>query len=222
MTTSPSICVLDIETNGLDRAVHSILEVGAIAVDSKLQSLSEFSMVRGGPVGGSAEGESKTLYELADDFVRDMHTRNGLWDAVRNSPHSLEDLDMALAGWFQFAGFTRGSVILAGHTIDFDHSFVSEQLPNAARWLHYRKDELGGVARFLTRAGVRVGLTPKDRYPHRGLEDCRIELQDAQALHREVQRLADRDALLRVDELRNLGLPAVKRYRSESDLDFRS
>ncbi|MDZ5077842.1 hypothetical protein [Nesterenkonia sp. HG001] len=89
--TTTRLLWLDFETNCLhDRGyeVH-VLEVAAVVTDASLDQLAVFEpMVIRAP---------ESAYESMDDYVRTMHTTNGLLAESRASTTTVEEADAALA-----------------------------------------------------------------------------------------------------------------------------
>lgn len=169
--------VLDIETTGLDTKVDAILEIGAIAVDSKLRVLDEFHFIRAMP---------RHRFEyLAVQFVQEMHNKNGLADEcnalylANTGAECLNRMEGALAHWLLDL-CPAGNVTLCGFSVHFDHRFVTATLPDAGKLLSHRICDLTSVATFAEMCG-HPRIKP-DNMPHRALGDCRLELQCARGL----------------------------------------
>jgi oligoribonuclease len=178
--------ILDIETTGLRPLRDRILEISAIAISDDLVELGRFTQV----IGWSPQ----QLSGLADDKVHDMHTQNGLWadvDAEFNNPagKGVRQVDFDLAQWMRDVGASEeDQVILVGRNASFDHDFLSQQLRLTPRLLHYRKDDVGSIQRFVKDICKAPGAPAKTTTNHRSMVDCEQALADLQALRAIVVR----------------------------------
>ncbi len=146
---------VDLETTGLDRKTGSILEVGSLLTDKQLNVHGRFeSLVLPANFDGSAESLGM------DEYVTDMHTKNGLLDALREAlevPGARELLSIeAVAGrfaeWLRTCGMDESlprwfdkdnptaqtKPYLAGSTIGFDKGWMEERMAVVMPLLHYR------------------------------------------------------------------------------------
>lgn len=170
--------VLDIETEGLDPTKHSILEVGAIAVGSKLEEVAHFDECA---IGATPRAE-------LSEFIRNMHTKSGLLDEIERCidggvAQTESDLDACLATWILAQGYTPGKVVLAGNSVHFDSGFLRARMPKTAALLHYRIFDIGALGRELTACGLRDAHADWE-VPHRGLPDASLELDHWRKLRR--------------------------------------
>lgn len=177
--------VLDLETEGLDPKTDSILEVGAISIFDDLTVSSDFTnFCQGRPVA-----------ELSD-FIRGMHTKNDLLADIHTAAacgwvRQERHLDADLALWLEVQGYQKGSVVLAGNSVHFDHAFIKARFPETARFLHYRVKDIGQLAREIREQcaleGIdvqRLGLWPTPEMPHRAYADAVIELDEWRQIRR--------------------------------------
>lgn len=118
----------DLETTGLNPNRDVILEVAACAVDARLEPVSGFAVVLFRPRGH--------VYPLADDYVRQMHTTNGLWSECEASPHDHATATAALSSWLD--GLGPAPHTLAGDSVHFDLSFLRAQMPDVASRFSHR------------------------------------------------------------------------------------
>jgi len=173
---------VDLETTGTDENRDPILEIGAVVTNTNY------------PFGEVAAFESVvdpgtvTWQARLGDYVREMHTKNGLLDDIaagkgcdiQNAEATIIQLLRQLGQPHQF--MLAGSGV--GH---FDRRFIATQMPKLDGWLSYPNADVGAVRRFVTFAGrgdlVSAGTTYegdafKDK-PHRGMDDVRDHIAEA-------------------------------------------
>ncbi len=142
---------IDIETTGLDPQKEQILEVAYILTDRRLFELSRGQMLVC-PAGGV-----NTVYESCHDFVRTMHDKNGLWDALRelehsgqtslSPPNSVYDAGAWLWGRVSYAmaAAPDEQLRLAGQSVQFDRAFLEHHMQALTKRLHYRQLDFRSV-----------------------------------------------------------------------------
>lgn len=183
----PTMCFIDIETDGLSFTKNNILEFGAIAITGEYEIIAEFNEVI--PV------RAALLDHCITPYVREMHNNNGLLETIAYMTDSLpvlsysKALDEYLAdlaavedkfiAFLEQNGYEKGKVVVCGHSIaTFDIPMIREQMPKLAAWFSHRTLDFGAIGRFL-RAN-KAPLNPSPEMPHRALLDCRMELGEAQ------------------------------------------
>lgn len=171
------LLVLDLETDGLDPARNIVLEVGAILLDAQDENRASWHFLC--PHRG---------LDHVDPVVVEMHTKNGLWRDCMQHGRDPEEVDVLLATGLRTYGALARQVVLVGHSIHFDLSFLHAQMPETARLLSHRIRDIGAMGRTLRDWGVDLPELPA--MPHRALEDARIEHQGYLALKRRVQSMA--------------------------------
>lgn len=176
---------LDIETTGLDPVQDLILEIAAIVTDDELNEVARYSSVVV-PCGGL-----HTL-ERMNDFVRDMHTKNGLIDQINlvsTSPlYKTESVEHDLLHFFRQNKCKPGQIILVGRNVGlFDRKFIAHHM-RVLNWvLSHRCLEIGDVLRFMRDfCGIDV-VADKRESNHRAMDDCVQALEDARALRDKIK-----------------------------------
>lgn len=169
------IVFLDIETTGLSPRNDLILEVAGAAVDATLTPVAGFASVIHRPHGDTIA--------RCDDFVKQMHTGNGLFrecDAADPQERGLVAVTDALVAWLDaLTPHTPGrpAHTLAGDSVHFDRSFLQESMPRVADRFSHR---LLDVSAFRVAREV-LGLPGFDAGPvaHRAQADVMASIAKA-------------------------------------------
>ena len=151
---------LDIETTGLNRAFHDIVEIAAVVTTPDLDEVATFARVVKPWVGWE---------NRINDFVLDMHTRTGLLTEI---PDGTPDPEVArqLA---EFAGDHKGAY-LAGSGVHFDRAFIEHKWrPSPLAPLHYRHFDVSTLRTFVKLYAPDAVYEQKNT--HRAMDD----VQDA-------------------------------------------
>lgn len=176
---------IDLETTGTDDEADPILEVGLIVTGAKppFEELAEHSWVIN-PADGAANGSWRGRM---DDYVREMHTKNGLLNEVED-PEIAVTMARAQAEVTNLLSTVgrKHNFMLAGSGVGhFDRRFIRRQMPEVEKWLQYPNLDIGVLRRAFRFAGrndltafgttLAPGATDK---PHRGLDDVRDHLAE--------------------------------------------
>lgn len=128
-----NIIWIDSETTGLRPPEAKLLEVALVITTDQLDPLYEGDWC-------IFHEDLPELFRTTDAKVREMHSKNGLWDACIASEATLAEVDEACFTAITIAGAQRGE--LAGFNPTFDRKFVDEYLPKTAKCLSYRHFDL--------------------------------------------------------------------------------
>lgn len=131
---------IDVETTGLgydsDRPQVArpdvILEIAAVITTPDLVEVDSF--------GPQAIRTDEAALESMGDFVREMHTRTGLLQRLREERSQLppmREVDEALSAWLTGHGLVE-KVLLAGSSVKLDFDFVRRCMPLSFSHLGYR------------------------------------------------------------------------------------
>ncbi len=138
------LAFLDTETTGLDPARECILEVALIITEDNLDTIASMNTVVR-PVASARD-----YLEHMDPFVRDMHTKNGLLDDVKNFGIRRYEAELALVKFMEDVARRRDlkmsdmKMPLAGNTISFDRNFLAYHMPKFHNLFHYRSLDVTG------------------------------------------------------------------------------
>ena len=167
---------LDMETTGLWPEADGILEVACVLTRSDLETVWEYEWLVEPP---------RMAVDRMSDFVRRMHTDNGLLKADDHNAVSPRDVEVEIM-WAlsHHLGIKRGECVLAGNTIHFDRRFIARHMPYLHEYLHYRMLDVSAVRHALrlwsTRtADVEALMEEKDNQGnHRAMADVRASLEE--------------------------------------------
>ncbi len=188
----------DLETTGLSRKTCHILEIASILTDSDLNVIDKFESI---VIPACYDGTKESLG--MDDFVTDMHTENGLLEAIDvayrrgwASQLSIEEVSKQYVHWLKGHGITpdtpkyapkgedgerdytvQTKPYLAGSTAGpFDKPFLEDHAPAIVECLHHRVLDISAlkVAAEAWRPDVEW---PKAGGAHRALADIQESIE---------------------------------------------
>ena len=136
---------VDLETTGLRPPEdHRILEYAVVFTDLELNELASTQ----GVIPQSVE----TIKELADDYVIDMHTNNGLLSEIEKTRAADERLldavsykgeielaEARILGMMEALMDARTIFVIGGSTVGFDKDYLRAHMPTLYKLLHYRQ-----------------------------------------------------------------------------------
>lgn len=155
---------VDLEMTGLDPARHVIVEVAALVTDAELNILDE-------GIDLVVQATDEQLADM-DDFVTNMHTENGLVDAIKASTVTLEEAEDRVLELVAKHCDPDHPAPLAGNSIATDRSFIRAQMPRLDQALHYRMIDVSTVKELTRRWYPRAYYNqPEKGMAHRALAD---------------------------------------------------
>ena len=159
----------DIETTGLDPDLDHILEFGLV-----LTKLQDFAKIHNFTPIAEHRQTLAMPTERMNDFVRAMHTENGLLAELHGkvSPDPDRDYVFAEAQACKFlsdyAPEPNAVFYLAGSSVHFDRSFLRRRMPLFVRKLSHRQVD---VSSFKLLFNEQIPC-PKVKAAHRAIPDC--------------------------------------------------
>jgi oligoribonuclease len=157
---------MDLEMTGLDHTSDSIVEIATLITDDDLQIV--------------AEGPDLVIHlpdevlDRMDPFVREMHTKSGLLDAIRASTTTLEEAGAATLEFIKQHVPEPMTVPLCGNSIGTDRRFLAAYLPDIETHLHYRSVDVSSIKELVKRWYPEVDAQrPHGHGTHRALDDIR-------------------------------------------------
>ena len=164
---------MDLEMTGLDATHDVIVEIATIVTDDELNVVAE------GP-DLVIHQDDETLERMIP-FVREMHTRSGLLDAIRASTVSLDDAGALTLAFIKQHVPVERTVPLCGNSIGMDRRFLTAYLPDIENWLHYRSIDVSSVKELVRRWYPQVkNDLPHKNGSHRALDDIRASINELQ------------------------------------------
>ncbi len=156
---------------GLDPDQHVIVEIATIVTDDELQIVAE------GP--DLVIHQSPEAMATMDDFVRDMHTRSGLLDAIAASTTTLEDAGEQTLAFLREHVPEARTVPLCGNSIGTDRRFLAKHLNDIEEHLHYRSVDVSTIKELARRWYPEVlSALPRKATAHRALDDIRESIEE--------------------------------------------
>jgi oligoribonuclease len=161
---------IDLEMTGLDPARHVIVEIACIVTDADLQAVDDGIDIVVRPEPGALDH--------MDDFVRTMHTKSGLLQAMEAST-----VDLKTAGEQAFeyvkARVPERSAPVCGNSIGVDRRFLDRYLPDLDQYLHYRSIDVSSVKELCRRWYPEIyRKRPSKNETHRALDDIRESIEE--------------------------------------------
>lgn len=161
---------IDCEMTGLDLGRDALIEVACLVTDGELNVLGDGVDVLIKPTDEQLAG--------MNDFVRDMHTKSGLLDALADGVTMAEAQDQVLSYIKQHVP-ASGRAPLAGNTIGTDRAFLARDLPEVESWVHYRNVDVSTIKELAKRWYPKAFYqSPAKCGNHRALADIQESIEE--------------------------------------------
>jgi len=162
---------IDCEMTGLDLARDALIEVAVLITDPDLTVLDQgIDLVI---------HTSDDILETMVPYVREMHERSGLTEAVRASTLTLGDAEKQLLDYVRRHVPDPRSAPLCGNSIATDRGFLHRDMPLLDDHLHYRMVDVSSIKELAKRWYPRVYQSqPPKGLEHRALADIRESVRE--------------------------------------------
>lgn len=154
---------IDCEMTGLSTVNDALVEIAVLVTDSELNVLGEGVDIVINP--------PQAALDQMDDFVREMHTKSGLLDALDQGVTLAEAEAQVLEYVRKYSPEPRKSP-LAGNSVGTDREFIARDMPQLQAHLHYRIVDVSSIKELARRWYPRAYFaSPEKAGNHRALDD---------------------------------------------------
>lgn len=167
---SEKLVWVDCEMTGLDLVHDALIEVAVLVTDGDLNVLGE-------GVDLLIRPTDEALAQMGD-YVRDMHTKSGLLDALPTGL-TMEEATERVMDYVRTHAPVARKAPLAGNTIGTDRAFLARDMPELEQWVHYRNVDVSTLKELAKRWFPRVHYqAPKKAGNHRALADIQESIEE--------------------------------------------
>ena len=151
---------------GLDPDKDVVVEIATLITDDDLAIVAE------GP--DLVIHQPPEVLDRMGDFVRAMHTKSGLLEAIGSSTTTLAEASEATMAFLREHIDEARTVPLCGNSIGTDRRFLLRWLPEIEEFLHYRSIDVSTIKELARRWHPEVLKSAPDKAGgHRAMDDIR-------------------------------------------------
>ena len=151
---------------GLDPDTDVVVEIATLITDDDLAIVAE------GP--DLVVHQPPEVLDRMGDFVRAMHTKSGLLEAIGTSTTTLAEASEATMAFLREHIDEARTVPLCGNSIGTDRRFLLRWLPEIEEFLHYRSIDVSTIKELARRWHPEVLKSAPDKAGgHRAMDDIR-------------------------------------------------
>ena len=151
---------------GLDPDKDVVVEIATLITDDDLAIVAE------GP--DLVVHQPPEVLDRMGDFVRAMHTKSGLLEAIETSTTTLAEASEATMTFLREHIDEARTVPLCGNSIGTDRRFLLRWLPEIEEFLHYRSIDVSTIKELARRWHPEVLKSAPDKAGgHRAMDDIR-------------------------------------------------
>lgn len=148
---------VDTETTGLDPETLSLLEVALVVTGDALEVI-DYAM-------WYVPCDTIEAYHKADDYVKQMHTKNGLW-REHHAAQPVADPSDAILTWCAKHSLYPQCGAMFGQGVAYDREVLRIHLPRVRSLWNHRTFDVSGFADLLS------APRPADETKHRAIDDA--------------------------------------------------
>ncbi|MFJ5926413.1 oligoribonuclease [Kitasatospora sp. NPDC092948] len=161
---------IDCEMTGLDLDRDALIEVAALVTDSELNVLGEGVDVIIRPPAEALEN--------MPEVVREMHTASGLLDELADGL-TMDEAQAQVLAYIREHVPEAGKAPLCGNSVGTDRGFLSRDMSELERHLHYRIVDVSSIKELARRWYPRAYYnSPQKGGSHRALADIRESIAE--------------------------------------------
>lgn len=156
---------------GLDLGKDALIEIAALVTDADLNIL-------GTGVDVVIHADDDVLATMPE-IVREMHEKSGLTEEVRASTVTLEEAEQTVLAYIREFVPDSSTAPLAGNSIGTDRGFISRDMTELDKHLHYRMIDVSSIKELCRRWYPRIYFAqPAKGMAHRALADIEESIRE--------------------------------------------
>lgn len=171
MPTQPLLCWIDLETTGLEAIVHSILEIAMVVTTSDLEPIGQFETIISHYAGDLEWNDAARALHAANGLAARLETGISIRDAELQATRELIRCRHAHTHSLTKDIDDVPVILLAGHSVHFDRSFMQEQMRTLLANISHRNFDVSVLQRANEMWDLGISL-PKDEKSHRAMPDA--------------------------------------------------
>ena len=161
---------IDCEMTGLDPVADALIEVAALVTDFDLTVL-------GDGIDLIVKPAPEALEQMGD-FVRDMHEKSGLLTELEGGI-TLADAEAQVLAYLREFCPEGSRPPLAGNSVATDRMFLSRDMPDLEKFLHYRIVDVSSIKELSRHWFPRAYYaSPAKKGNHRALADIQESIEE--------------------------------------------
>ena len=171
-----TIVWIDIETTGTDPKHDSILQIALIIADKDFNAIEEHEWI--------VKHKLMDVLSQADDYVKQMHEKTGLWNRIEREGLPLSTIDSHIYSILSKV-YDGWKISIGGNSVHFDMNFLTAQLKKSGSLISHRVLDISAVLQYFRVIGDKVEL-PKHTVSHDAIDDIRWSLTQAKAIKEKI------------------------------------
>lgn len=162
---------IDCEMTGLDLKSDRLIEIAVLVTDADLNIL-------GDGLDVVIHTDDEALSSMVD-VVKQMHTRSGLIEEVRQSTVDVATAEEMVLDYIRGHVKAAKAAPLAGNSIATDRGFIARDMAKLDDYLHYRMIDVSSIKELCRRWYPRIYFgQPEKGLAHRALADIHESIRE--------------------------------------------